>query len=173
MVRFWLVLLYQCTSKFGRSLVRPLLFWLAVASLSAVCFLNQSLVIKREFQDANAVGTSENNLIGAISRIAPWWEQEPCFAAPLNAELKGLPEPLRRSTSASAEAWHLAFRNGLVLLAMGSEEAHRTLGCLYGTNQSAIIVPRNVSVVLAMQKVVSAALIFLFGLALRNTLRVK
>jgi hypothetical protein len=67
---------------------------------------------------------------------------------------------------------HLALRNSLVFIDGGSEAAYRTFGCLYGVERHAIV-PSNVSLATALQKVASGVLIFLFGLAIRNMLRVK
>jgi hypothetical protein len=70
------------------------------------------------------------------------------------------------------EAMHLALRNALILVDGGTEAAHRTFGCLYGIERYAIV-PSDVSFISAVQKAVSAVLIFLFGLAVRNMLRMK
>ena len=90
----------------------------------------------------------------------------------------GLSEKLRSQTNARAEALHLAFRNALVVLDGGSDASHRMYGCLYGLELYAAqnpvpIVPSAVSTASAIQKLISGVLIFLFGLALRNMLKVK
>ncbi|MFT4078760.1 hypothetical protein [Rhodomicrobium sp.] len=56
--------------------------------------------------------------------------------------------------------------------------AHRTYGCLYGVelyggSNPVAVVPSAVSTASAVQKLFSALMIFLFGLALRNMLKVK
>ncbi len=90
----------------------------------------------------------------------------------------GLSEKLRSQTNARAEALHLAFRNAFVVLDGGSDASHRMYGCLYGlelyAGQNPVpIVPSAVSTASAIQKLISGVLIFLFGLALRNMLKVK
>jgi len=59
----------------------------------------------------------------------------------------------------------------------GGDAAHRTFGCLYGVERYGdnpiAIVPSSVSFASALQKAISAVLIFLFGLAVRNMLRMK
>jgi hypothetical protein len=55
---------------------------------------------------------------------------------------------------------------------------HRTYGCLYGVelyggSNPLAVVPSAVSTASAAQKLFSALMIFLFGLALRNMLKVK
>lgn len=83
------------------------------------------------------------------------------------------------STDAVSEALHLAFANGFVVGALGGNDgARRTYGCLYGlekTGDRAIypVVPAFVSKVSRLQKVASLLFIFLFGLGIRNMLRLK
>jgi hypothetical protein len=89
-----------------------------------------------------------------------------------------LSDQLRARTSAPNEALHLAFRNAFLVLDGGEEAAHRIYGCLYGLelyNQGdpVPIVPPGVSIASAVQKLFSAVMIFLFGLALRNMLKMK
>ena len=76
------------------------------------------------------------------------------------------------------EAWHLAFRNAFIVLDGSSEAAHRSYGCLYGVelyggSNPLAVVPGAVSTASAIQKLFSALMIFLFGLALRNMLKMK
>ena len=68
--------------------------------------------------------------------------------------------------------------NAFVVLDGGSDASHRMYGCLYGlelyAGQNPVpIVPSAVSTASAIQKLISGVLIFLFGLALRNMLKVK
>jgi hypothetical protein len=89
----------------------------------------------------------------------------------------GLVEDIAKETSAPSEALQLAFRNGALVLDGGSEAAHRTYGCLYGFElfgkSRTVYVPLGVSIASAVQKLFSGVFIFLFGLALRNMLKVK
>jgi hypothetical protein len=68
---------------------------------------------------------------------------------------------------------HLAFRNALIAIDAGGDASYRIYGCLYGLEGSTPIVPGTVSAASAIQKLISGVLIFLFGLALRNMLKVK
>lgn len=89
------------------------------------------------------------------------------------AECRGVEDP---QTSAPAEALHLAFRNGLIVLYSGDESTHRTYGCLYGyasPEAKTPYVPASVSAVSAIQKLFSLLFIFLAGLGLRNMLKMK
>ncbi len=85
---------------------------------------------------------------------------------------------IRRScTGAPREAFRLAIRNGSVILDGGEDAVHRTYGCLYGVERYAgnpvPFVPGFVTGASGLQKVLSALYIFLFGLALRNLLKMK
>ena len=91
---------------------------------------------------------------------------------------RAVPVVRRDGTGLANEAWHLAFRNAFIVLDGSSEAAHRTYGCLYGVemyggSNPLAVVPSAVSTVSAIQKLFSALMIFLFGLALRNMLKMK
>ena len=91
--------------------------------------------------------------------------------------LSGLQPPVAAKTTALTEAVHLAFRNAFIVLDGGADAAHRTHGCLYGIERfgdnPVPVVPSAISFASAIQKLVSAVMIFLFGLALRNMLKMK
>ncbi len=108
------------------------------------------------------------------------WDKPKSTAALDSSEttIGGPSEKLRSQTNARAEALHLAFRNAFVVLDGGSDASHRMYGCLYGlelyAGQNPVpIVPSAVSTASVIQKLISGVLIFLFGLALRNMLKVK
>jgi len=80
------------------------------------------------------------------------------------------------------EALHLALRNAftvpLLVLDGTSEAAQRSYGCLYGVilrddSGPLAVVPSAVSTASAAQNLFSGLMIFLFGLALRNMLKMK
>ncbi|HBK06208.1 MAG TPA: hypothetical protein DDZ81_10120 [Acetobacteraceae bacterium] len=89
----------------------------------------------------------------------------------------GLDERMAETTNALAEAFRLAIRNGSIFLDGGDDSARRTYGCLYGIQSfggsPAPFVPGFVTDAAGLQKVLSALYIFLFGLALRNMLKMK
>ena len=91
--------------------------------------------------------------------------------------LTGLAAPVADSTNATYEAFRLAIRNGSIFLDGGDDSARRTYGCLYGIQSfggaPAPFVPGFVTDASGLQKVLSALYIFLFGLALRNMLKMK
>jgi hypothetical protein len=177
-LRFWFGWLYQVTSDIGRSLFRPLVLWTLTVVLAAGYFLGQNPDVIAARDAAIAAGASGGVLTYASSAFAAWRKRQPCVDGLPDRNLKGEPiitglaEPMRHSTNAATEAMQLALRNALVFVDSGSEAAYRTFGCLYGVERYAIV-PSNVSAASALQKVVSGVLIFLFGLAVRNILRMK
>ena len=197
---FWFGYCYQWFSDFGRSLARPFIAsGLALIAAAAFC-LSQTEVVQRELalQEASYLGATVQTARYALSNAPPcylpppasaesahsqwfWWRRAPGnqpAASPTENRIGGLIEPFRSQTGARAEALHLAFRNAFVVLDGSSEAAHRTYGCLYGVelyggSNPLAIVPSAVSTVSAIQKLFSALMIFLFGLALRNMLKMK
>ncbi len=195
---FWFGFFYEAFSNFGRSLTRPAAFWLAAIVLGAVFYASQSPDINREMQANGAFRIYE-----AASKTSHAWlvGRRPCFTgnpAPVEGwdevkkreNLPGKPAyapppyigalspELRIGTDIANEAWHLAFRNAFIVLDGSNEATHRTYGCLYGVelyggSNPLAVVPSAVSTVSAAQKLFSALMIFLFGLALRNMLKMK
>ena len=91
--------------------------------------------------------------------------------------LTGLAAPVAASTNATYEAYRLAIRNGSIFLDGGDDFARRTIGFLYGIQSyggsPAPFVPGCVTDASGLQKVLLALYLFLFGLALRNMLKMK
>ncbi len=196
--RFWFGLLYELFSDFGRSILRPFLAWAIAIAFFAAFYLSQTEVMLRHsaLQDvsyvAAALDTGRNALFNAVPCYTPqtryterwrskwgrWGKAKSMLPDPNETVIGGLSGKLRGQTNARAEALHLAFRNALLVLDGGGDAAHRMYGCLYGlelyAGQNPVpIVPSAVSTASAIQKLISGVLIFLFGLALRNMLRVK
>jgi hypothetical protein len=192
---------YEWLSDFGRSLARPLLASWLVLIAAAAFFLSQTEALQRglALQGASYVGGAVQTARHAVANEVPcytppppvevWRERWPWLhrSAPAGtnaatatnpSHIDGLIEPFRGQTGARAEALHLAVRNAFVVLDGSGEAAHRTFGCLYGVelyggSTPMAIVPSAVSTVSAAQKLFSALMIFLFGLALRNMLKMK
>ena len=197
--RFVFGCFYEWFSDFGRSLARPLLASWLVLIAAAAFFLSQTEALQRglALQGASYVGGTVQTARHAVANPVPcyappppvevWRERWPWLhrnvtlpppAAPGESHIDGLIEPFRGQTGARAEALHLAVRNAFVVLDGSGEAAHRTFGCLYGVelyggSTPMAIVPSAVSTVSAAQKLFSALMIFLFGLALRNMLKMK
>ncbi len=193
--------LYGLVSDYGRSPTRPALFWLAGIVAGAVFYISQSpdMIAPREKMEKKGAWQ-----VSAASAVA-WhaWRRHPqnCYAGkaqPVESEedykkRNSAPNPapyspppyigplsadLQHSTDLANEAWHLAFRNALILLDGSGEAAHRSYGCLYGVemyggSNPVAVAPSAVASVSAIQKLFSALTIFLFGLALRNMLKMK
>jgi hypothetical protein len=79
------------------------------------------------------------------------------------------------STNAANEALQLSIFNASVIANPSSEAARRMYGCLYGfeTGGAYAIVPPGVSSWSFAQRFFSAIFIFLFGLGVRNMLKMK
>ena len=178
---------YEGFSDFGRSALLPLLWWIVAVLAFAAFYLSQTDAMQRDLalQDAPYMSATMQAGRYALSSTVPcytppltftekwrsnWglWK----FTAPEQAT-RSLGGKLRSQTSSRTEALHLAFRNGLVAIDAGGDASYRIYGCLYGLDGSNPIVPSAVSTASAIQKLISGLLIFLFGLALRNMLKVK
>jgi hypothetical protein len=186
--RFWFGIFYGVFSDFGRSLGQPIILWLLAVAVGAVVYVSQSPAMIEARHKQEAKGASV--LSAAASRAWHAWLSKtvPCYAgqetprkdkngdAP--AYIGALSPSLASGTDLANEAWHLAFRNAFIVLDGSAEAAHRTYGCLYGVelyggSDPLAVVPSAVSTVSAAQKLFSALMIFLFGLALRNMLKMK
>ena len=172
--------LYGLFSDYGRSLFRPFIAWAIGIAFFAAFYLSQTEVMRRELelQDVSHVLATAEVGRHALSHSVPCYALDEKPADQNQTRVDGLSEKLRSQTNARAEALHLAFRNAFVVLDGGSDASHRMYGCLYGlelyAGQNPVpIVPSAVSAASAIQKVLSGVLIFLFGLALRNMLKVK
>ncbi|MEZ5775452.1 MAG: hypothetical protein R3D33_12330 [Hyphomicrobiaceae bacterium] len=172
--RFWTGLLYQIFSNFGRSLIRPLAFWVVVMTVAAAAFLGA------HHESAGRSAPGWRDRIATVARRAwmadaNWHATHPCVAGywPAGAQ----PETQATATDAVGEAWHLAFRNAFIVLDGGGDAAFRSYACLYGVTdypgQTIANVPSSVAWVSVVQKAFSGVFIFLFGLALRNMLKMK
>ncbi len=109
------------------------------------------------------------NATGGVSKISEEKKLQETFS--------GLTATASESTNALKEAINLAWHNAFIVLDGGADAAHRTYGCLYGVERyggnPVAFVPSGVARVSGAQKLLSALFIFLFGLALRNMLKMK
>ena len=182
-LRWWFGWIYQLTSNFGRSLVRPFALWVFTIALGTIYFLGQTPDVARERELAIKAGAPSGLITFGTYSMLAWSRDQPCYAGLPDKNEKGellvtgLAAPVRAQTNAATEAVHLAFRNAFIFLDGGSDAAHRTFGCLYGIERygdnPVAIVPSSVTFASMLQKAFSGLLIFLFGLAVRNMLRMK
>lgn len=180
---FWFGALYDVLSDFGKSLLRPFLAWALCIVIFAAYFLGQNPDMAAERQKLDQHGFMGQ--VAAYSVTA--WDaafRKPAPACFDRAEVdanqngfSGLVEQVRNKTNLVSEAFSIAYHNALVILDNNGDSAHRAFGCLYGVERyggnPVAFVPRSVAIASALQKVLSAIFIFLFGLALRNMLKVK
>jgi hypothetical protein len=166
--RFWFGLGFETFSDFGRSLWRPLLWWLALTAGCAAFFLGEH----EEMRNARAVLAPA----GPMSALAAYAvSTRDALVDPPGCRVQGR-EPFA-STDAVAEAIQLSLKNALVFDVGRTDSARRTFGCLYGLekdgDQQYLRVPARVSTAATMQALASGLLIFLFLLAVRNLLRLR
>jgi hypothetical protein len=190
---FWVGLLYQIYSNFGRSLVRPFAAWLGCIVIFAVYFLGQSptMIAKRKELHrggvyGQAIAYSTVALEAVKQRPLPECLSEEAEKDALKKRLvvddkgngfSGLVEQVRSQTNLVNEALSIAYHNAVIILDSSEGSAHRAFGCLYGLERYGFTpvasVPRNVAIASGIQKLLSAIFIFLFCLAVRNMLKMK
>jgi hypothetical protein len=170
--RFWFGLAYGTFSNFGRSVLRPLVVWLALAAAFAVFYLGQHAG-QHQARKALTPDGRQAWVVAYLTTARQAWANPPkCVAN----------DALVARTDAVKEALFLSATNALVVFNIGrSDTARRTYGCLYGFEQGdkhgdskgPPLIPYRVAVASTLQTLASAILIFLFLLAVRNLLRLK
>ena len=194
--KFWFGWLYGGVSNFGRSLITPAFTWLAfIAAFTLVYFAMSDVQATPEPQRTTAalfacpVANTNNPEPGENA----WPVACPVAERVLTGAGRALAVPFAQTclggvaSSPFGEAFSLSLKNAFVFIDWDrSEAARRTYGCLYGftfDHPQAItpegrgntypIVPLWVSALSLFQNIISAILIFLFLLALRNLLKLK
>ena len=157
---FWFGWFYQALSDFGRSLMRPLIWW----GLGIIGFALIYLSLNQDFEGRRlaSLGWAQERIISAVGVASLNTSMEvECVAAPQG-------DPLWA-------ALDLSLRKGLVVPGVGSsEKLNQNYRCLYGVEQEALpMIPYDVSILGLLQNLYSAALIFLFLLAVRNHFRIN
>jgi hypothetical protein len=165
--RFWFGLGFGTLSDFGRSLWRPLLWWLALTALCAAFYLGEHDDIRKA-----RAALAPDGLFSALAAYAVTTSH--ALANPPACSMQGR---AFASTDAVIEAIQLSLKNALVFNIGSTDSTRRTFGCLYGPEQDGneryLSVPVRVSKASTVQALVSGPLIFLFLLAVRNMLRLK
>lgn len=140
--RYWMGLFYQWFSDFGRSALRPLLWWVLITMAFWHHYLSHPLA---SFAQESYSQTLSLNKIPHC---------DPPMAA-----------------------LYISVHNGLVISGLGrSEKLAQSYACLYGgggEDQLPPIMPDAVVFASIGQNIISAVLIFLFLLSLRNYFRIK
>ena len=173
--RFWLGICYGLFSDYGRSVARPLIWWLGAIAVSAMVYLGEHEGV-RQRRDASERNGAHWAAAYLSTSYEAWRLGEPCYVPGDDRPGLGALSPaVRERTSAPKEALDLALRTGLVLIDPDTDNARRIYGCLYGVERFgetvAPIVPPPVSHFMILEKIFCALMIILFGLALRNMLR--
>jgi hypothetical protein len=159
--RFIAGVIYQGLSDFGRSLVRPVLWWLLSTSASFLSFMWTYM--------SGATSHHEKSVSANLMRFAS--------------------ESLRCQVGEGDPIWsalHLAIRKGLLFVGLDADEKlNQIYACLYGIHNPSVLAPRalpadytpiipdTVHTLGLIQTLVSAVLIFLFLLAVRNHFRIR
>ncbi|WP_299617078.1 pentapeptide repeat-containing protein [Pelagibius sp.] len=164
---FWFGVLYQWLSDFGRSLLRPLVWWGVSLVLFAGVYLSQ-----HDFLKTHDASTTVVSMAAVFPSVEP-------------------PQDLLCRSSkdnAVTAAFDLSIRNALLFVGQTSREKLRqNYVCLYGSErietssssasgQASNAAPRIPNFVVLMghlQNVISAVLIFLFLLGIRNHFKIK
>jgi hypothetical protein len=165
--RFWSGLVFGALSDFGRSMSRPLLAWLVLTALCAAFYLG-------ERDDMRAARVALAPADGPVTTLA-------AYAVTTGKALSIRPAcRIERgpfaATDAVMEAIQLSLKNAVVFNIGGTDTARRTFGCLYGLepgDDQYLRIPVRVSMASTGQALASGFLIFLFGIAVRNRLRLK
>jgi hypothetical protein len=180
MGRFWFGWLYGGLSNFGRSFGRPLMAWVASIPLFALIYLAERH--NSYLAGAPAAVVSEAPIFPAWPREASAQSLSHWFGSALDWLSRSLVNLFQGGgcisgeSGATGEAFFLSLKNALFFIGWESEDAaRRVYSCLYGFESSAgepvLRVPLIVSSTAILQNLLSAFLIFLTILALRNVLK--
>lgn len=147
-------------------MLRPAFLWLLSIFGFAAYFLGRheggSALISAGRSQAEAAAHNAAVFNGAVTDAQSWFSQA------FDASCASM------QSNAAGEALYLSFRNALFMSGWEDvDTARRVFGCLYGVSGERPLIPLDVSAVSLIQTIVSAVLLFLFLLALRNLLKVR
>ena len=189
-LRFWAGLLYQAFSNFGRSLLRPLLAWFLCIVIFAAFYLSQTDVMQRDLalQEVSYFSAAAQTGRYAMSNTVPCYTRPPTFtdqwrsnwglwgtatrALPEEA-IRGLGEELRSQTNARARRCILRSATPSSRLTLAAMLPTAFMAAFTASKAAPPLCQAPSPAASAIQKLISGVLIFLFGLALRNMLKVK
>ncbi|MGO8955605.1 MAG: hypothetical protein ACLPWS_00195 [Rhodomicrobium sp.] len=166
--------------------LRPVISWALLIVVFAIYFLAQNeqtnAPVAKPTEDLWSQTVSYVSMVVKALRAPPY-----CYpgTSPASSDPKespddrftGLVEKVRASTNIVNEALSVSYHNAVMVLDSSVDSAHRALGCLYGVERycgnPVAYVPRSVAIASGIQKLLPAIFIVLFGLAVRNMLKVK
>lgn len=126
---WWLSFLYEELSDYGRSIAKPLLYWVGLVVLSALLYIASAIPLDAE--------RAQECIAGAGSQVNT--------------------------------AYQLAFAKGLLISGLADRTiVTQAYDCLYGD-----IIPGSATVVASIQTLLSAILLFLLLLGIRNRFKLK
>jgi hypothetical protein len=186
---FWFGVIYDILADFGRSALRPVLAWSLCIVIFAVYFLGQNPDIGAKRKGLHRHGFIGQTIAYGATALDATRQVPTAFCYPgtpptpgnqpreVQTGFTGLVEDVRATTNLVNEALSIAYHNAVIILDSSGDSAHRAFGCLYGVERyggnPVAFVPRSVAIASGIQKLLSAIFIFLFGLAVRNMLKVK
>ena len=183
--RYWFGCFYELFSDFGRSMLRPLLWWGAFTVLFAGLYLGEHL--------GRAGPNAPSSVIVWATGLDVTWRdvQVGTVALPLPALTRAKKAtPLAcvvggaDGTTPASAALAASLRKGLLFAGLGdTDKASQDFACLYGldrklmaelgTQQIVRLVPDGVANAGLAQTIISTVLMFLFLLATRNQFRIR
>ena len=187
--RFCFGYIYQILSNFGQSIIRPFMLWCVIVAVFICIYLSGM----REMETIAAQRYTANDAISSVFRplnltLLAYEKELPCTRGD-GRNIVGLKHEITRGTNAFWEAFRISVANAVVVGDLGGTEGARlAYGCLYGLERlvphgavpeekrgwfTTTYLPPAMATATRYQKALSAVLIFLFGLALRNMLKVR
>ncbi|MEL6873014.1 MAG: hypothetical protein AAFO62_09520, partial [Pseudomonadota bacterium] len=196
-MRFWLGWAYSLLSDFGRSVIRPVLAWALLVAIFTCVYLSGHLDY-----DARSAALTSPPALGWVGRQFPnadityraWSEGFACVETD-RPDIIALKPEVREGTDAFWQAFRMSVANGVVVGDLGGAEGARlAYGCLFGLERlqparsvsgssvdkqrqrswfSTPYLPPDILWATRIQKGLSAILLFLFGLGLRNMLKLR
>jgi uncharacterized protein YjbI with pentapeptide repeats len=199
--RFWFGWAYGGVSNFGRSMITPATIWGCLVVAFALSFLalqpskaylapsNAPPVLAKPVFTCPVTPTAAQDSPPSLLPLAPRvcrfvdlhlrWQRDAGIVRTSVAFLSNRQCLQPVGSTPFQEAVSLSLKNALIFIGWDRREAaRRTYGCLYGyyydnNGRSFPNVPFSVSLISLVQNILSAILIFLFLLALRNLLKLK
>ena len=163
---FWFGILYELACDFGHSISRPVLWLIAIGLLSSWFYLGQG-VAPDVSPRAHIEAALLSHLPDRVQTLIP--ALRPAALPPLACKDGSAGDPV-------AAASLLAAKKSSVFASFNSaEKSTQIYACLYGFDERTrtAVVPDAVVLWGIWQTVASAALLFLFLLALRNQFKIK
>jgi hypothetical protein len=154
---YWFGAFYDALSDFGRSMMRPFYAWAALTAAFAAFYIITSAVEPPP-----------------VTKDAGFFARNLPFArAALRGDLTCRVDDLT-GINPLGEAAYLAVKNGLIVIGLGSEgKINQAHACLYGGTVGAPVFPSGISIWQIVQNLLSAPIIFLFLLGVRNNFKIK